>query len=146
MKLFKSLLVMIFIASLSITTSFAITPKECQEKLKSNIPNSPDVEKLRNLTAQEIVECGSSSFSKTQVLSPLNIFQIIINAIAALTFGLAVIAALVAVIKIATSIGDKTKFQEGLTLLKNAGIGFVLILTAYTVFTALINTLGFTLP
>jgi hypothetical protein len=146
MRLIKSLIIMIFIASLSVTTSFALTAAECQNLLKSNNPNSPDVTKLKNLTPQQIVECGSSSFSKSQTLSPLSIFQIIINAVAALTFGLAIIATLVAVIKIATSIGDKAKFQEGLTLLKNAGIAFVLILTSYTIFTALINTFGFTLP
>lgn len=139
-------LILPVIASLFITTSFALTPQECGKMLEMfNNRNVPNIVKLKNLTPSEIVECSSSSYSKQQVLSPLNIFQIIINALAALTFGLAIIAIAVSVIKIATSIGDKTKFNEGVSLLKNAALAIVLVFVCYSILSALLKTFGFEL-
>lgn len=133
----------IFLASLSFQIGFALTPQECDNLLKSG--NDIDPRKVGSLTTQQILDCASPSAAKTQILSPLSIFQLIINAISLLAFGLAVLALIVSVIQIATSAGDKDKFKEAIGLAKNAGLAIILTMTAYGILYLILNTFGFSL-
>jgi hypothetical protein len=133
-----------FIASLSFMTGFALTIQECDNLLK-NRSGEIDPLKVGSLNVAQIIDCASPDAAKTQPLSPLSIFQIIINSVAVLAFGLAILAIVVSAIKVATSAGDKAKFQEGITLLKNAGVAVILTLTAYTILYIILNTFGFTI-
>ena len=100
----------IFLASLSFKIGFAITPQECDNLLKDTT-NNIDPRKIGSLTTQQIIDCASASAAKTHVLSPLDIFQLIINAVAALAFGLGVLALIISALQMATSAGDKDKFK-----------------------------------
>ena len=131
----------IFLASLSFQIGFAITPQECDNFLKNG--SQVDPLKIGSLTTQQILDCASPSAAKTQILSPLSIFQLIINAISLLAFGLAVLALIVSVIQIATSAGDKDKFKEAIGLAKNAGLAIILTMTAYGILYLILNTFGF---
>lgn len=133
----------IFLASLSFKIGFAITPQECDNLLKdgSNI----DPRKIGSLTTQQIIDCASASAAKTEILSPLDIFQLIINAVAALAFGLGVLALIISALQMATSAGDKDKFKEALTLAKNAGLAIILTMTAYGILYLILNTFGFSI-
>jgi hypothetical protein len=133
----------IFLASLSFQIGFAITPQECDNFLKNG--SQVDPLKIGSLTTQQILDCASPSAAKTQILSPLSIFQLIINAISLLAFGLAVLALIVSVIQIATSAGDKDKFKEAIGLAKNAGLAIILTMTAYGILYLILNTFGFSL-
>jgi hypothetical protein len=133
-----------FIASLSFMTGFALTIQECDNLLK-NRSGEIDPLKVGSLSLPQIIDCASPDAAKTEPLSPLSIFQIIINSVAVLAFGLAILAIVVSAIKVATSAGDKAKFQEGITLLKNAGVAVILTLTAYTILYIILNTFGFTI-
>jgi hypothetical protein len=133
----------IFLASLSFQIGFALTPQECDNLLKNG--SQVDPLKIGSLTTQQILDCASPSAAKTQILSPLSIFQLIINAISLLAFGLAVLALIVSVIQIATSAGDKDKFKEAIGLAKNAGLAIILTMTAYGILYLILNTFGFSL-
>jgi hypothetical protein len=137
------LFLVLFISSLSLQTGFALTTQTCEGLLKQGGKVNPLL--ASSLTVDQIIGCASPSAAKTQPLSPLVIFQLIINAIAVLAFGLAVLALIVASIKMATSAGDKNKFGEGVTLAKNAGLALVLVLTAYTLVYLVLNSFGFNL-
>ncbi len=134
----------IFLASLSFKIGFAITPQECDNLLKDTT-NNIDPRKIGSLTTQQIIDCASASAAKTQVLSPLDIFQLIINAVAALAFGLGVLALIISALQMATSAGDKDKFKEALTLAKNAGLAIILTMTAYGILYLILNTFGFSI-
>lgn len=134
----------IFLASLSFKIGFAITPQECDNLLKDTT-NNIDPRKIGSLTTQQIIDCASASAAKTQVISPLDIFQLIINAIAALSFGLGVLALIISALQMATSAGDKDKFKEALTLAKNAGLAIILTMTAYGILYLILNTFGFSI-
>jgi len=134
----------IFLASLSFKMGFAITPQECDNLLKDTT-NNIDPRKIGSLTTQQIIDCASASAAKTQVLSPLDIFQLIINAVAALAFGLGVLALIISALQMATSAGDKDKFKEALTLAKNAGLAIILTMTAYGILYLILNTFGFSI-
>lgn len=137
------ILISIFIASLLLQVGFALTVQECNDLLKTS--GKVDPSKTGNLTPQQIIDCATPDAAKTQEIAPLNIFQIIINAITVLTFGLAVLALIVSAIYIATSAGDKEKYNEGITLAKNAGLAIIIAITAYTILNVVLNTLGFTI-
>jgi methionine aminopeptidase len=143
----KIILGIIFLASLSFQTGFAASPtynaEYCDSLIKSGTQNDP--RKIASISIEDIVGCGSPAAAKTEELSPLDIFQIIINAVAVLSFALGVLALVVSAIQIATSAGDKDKFKEALTLAKNAGLALILAMTAYGLLYLIINTFGFTL-
>lgn len=134
----------IFLASLSFKIGFAITPQECDNLLKDTT-NNIDPRKIGSLTTQQIIDCASASAAKTEILSPLDIFQLIINAVAALAFGLGVLALIISALQMATSAGDKDKFKEALTLAKNAGLAIILTMTAYGILYLILNTFGFSI-
>jgi len=133
----------IFLASLSFKIGFAITPQECDTLLKDG--SNVDPRKIGSLTTQQIIDCASPSAANTEILSPLDIFQLIINAIAVLAFALGVLALVVSALQMATSAGDKDKFKEALTLAKNAALAIILTMTAYGILYLILNTFGFSI-
>lgn len=139
--------ILITITSLYLSTSsvFAATASECAD-LTKNSSGKVDIWELGNLTNFELlIECASPDAAKTQSLSPLDIFQLIIGAIAYLAFALSILAGLVGIIQIATSMGDKTKFQNATTLTKNAALAFIISLSAYAILNLVLNQIGFNL-
>jgi len=143
LKIFFFLLLTLYTIS-AIDVLAKLTPKECNALLNQTAENQ--ILELRTLPTEDLIECGTADPAKTQALSPLNIFQIITNAIAGLAFGLAIVAITVSIIKIATSAGDKSKFGEGTTLLKNALLAILITLSLYAILNATLNTFGFNLP
>lgn len=140
--------IIIFLASLClINTSFAfaLTPAECNAKLK-NAQGNADALKIISMSIEDIIDCGSPVGVKTQKLSPLDIFQLITNAISYLAYALSIIAATVGILQLATSAGDKTKFQEATSLLKNAALAFIVTFTLYSILTIFLKLFGFQTP
>jgi hypothetical protein len=143
-KFYIYFFILIVSASLSSQIGFALTTQECNELLKEG--DAVQVSKLRGIPYQDLIECASPSAAKTEPLSPYRIFVLITNSIAGLATALAILAFVVATIKMATSAGDKTKFQEGTNLARNAGIAIALTLTFYSILNIILNQIGFSQP
>jgi hypothetical protein len=143
-KFYIYFFILIVSASLSSQIGFALTTQECNELLKEG--DAVQVSKLRGIPYQDLIECASPSAAKTEPLSPYRIFVIITNSVASLAVALAILAFVVATIKMATSAGDKTKFQEGINLARNSGIAIALALTFYSILTIVLNQIGFEEP
>lgn len=126
------------------------TTEYCNNLLKrsSNSSYNPsesyvDVTKLGSLPLADIIKCGSPLAAKTQEISPIAIFQLIISTVTILVMGLSVVFLIIAGILIATSTGEKTKFQEGVELAKNSALAFVLTFLAYNILSYVLGILGF---
>jgi len=140
--------ILIAISSLYFSTSsiFAASVTDCSN-LTKNSAGKVDIWQLKNVSNFGLlIECASPDAAKTQSLSPINIFQLIITAIAYLAFALSILAGLVAIIQMATSVGDKTKFQNAITLAQNAALAFIISITAYAILNLIFNQIGFNLP
>lgn len=133
-----------------VSTAFASTASECDTYLKDTKTGLINIwrlsERESGASVDQLIECASPEAAKTEPLSPLRIFQIIIDAIAYLAFALSILAALVAIIQIATSAGDKTKFQSATGLLKNAALAFVISISAYAILFVILSQIGFEVP
>ena len=125
--------------------SFAAkTAEDCNDLLLNG--SYPDILLLKDKSYSDYVNCATPDQSISQSLSPLDIFQLITNAISYLAYGLSIVAAVVAIIQIVTSAGDKTKFQNATDLLKNAALAFIITLCVYSFLTMTLKLLGFDIP
>jgi hypothetical protein len=149
MKKLGILIATIFIFT-NLFVAIASTASECDSYLKDTRTGLVNIWRLaerdRGEGVNQLIECASPEAAKTEPLSPLRIFQIIIDAIAYLAFALSIIAAIVAIIQIATSAGDKTKFQAATDLLKNSALAFIISISAYSILFIFLTQIGFNLP
>ena len=131
-------------------TASASTATTCDSYLKDPQTGLVNIWRLSTRDSgskvDELIECASPEAAKTEPISPLRIFQIIIDAVAYLAFALSIIAAIVAIIQIATSAGDKTKFQNATDLLKNAALAFIISISAYAILFIILTQIGFEVP
>lgn len=136
-------------ANLLATVGFAAAPdstaSECDKLLYDSASDSYNIWKLQDKSFNDIAKCATPSAAKTQALSPLQILQIIIDAMNVLATLLAILGIVIGAIKMATSAGDKGKFESGKSLIVNSFIAIAITLTAYQLLSYATSLIGLNL-
>lgn len=139
-----SILGIILSTNLLATVGFAASSvSECDRLLYDSASDSYSIWKLQDKSFSDIVGCATPSAAKTQALSPLQIIQIIIDAMIFLASLLSFLGIVVGAINMATSAGEKAKFESGKSLIVNSFIALAISLTAYQILSIATNLLGF---
>lgn len=99
---------------------------------------------LGQLDPKDIIECGLDPTKyKSGSMSPYEIIQFITTQIAFIAYLLCIIGFLVGAINLITSAGDKTKAQNGKTIMTNSIIGLVIVVLVQNILLIVLNIFGF---
>lgn len=146
-KVFAFFLGIFISTNLLATVGFAATPSEirsaCDELIYDSASDSYSIWKLQDKSFADIVDCATPGAVKTQALSPLQILQVIIDAVVVLATLLSILGIVIGAINMATSAGEKPKFESGKSLIVNSFIALAITLTAYQILNLFINLIGF---
>lgn len=148
-KVFAFFLGIFISANLLATVGFAATNpssstmSSCDQLLYDSKSGSYSIWKLQDKNFSDIVDCATPGAVKTQALSPLQILQVIIDAVVVLATLLSILGIVLGAINMATSSGEKAKFESGKSLIVNSFIALAITLTAYQILNLFINLIGF---
>jgi hypothetical protein len=124
-------------------TSLLLTAGLFSRKALAACPTGRTVTDLKNSTFSDLVDCAVPTAARTTALSPYGILVLVINFIAGIAIALSVLGIVLGLLWIATSAGDKTKYQNATNTLKNSVIALVVTILAERILKLLLTQFGF---
>jgi hypothetical protein len=106
-------------------------------------PSGRLISDIKNASFSTLVECAVPSAARTAAISPYGIIVLVINFISGIAIALSVLGIVLGLLWIATSAGDKTKYQNATGTLKNSVIALIVIILANRILTLLLSQFGF---
>jgi hypothetical protein len=134
-------LVTLITASLLSPAGFAAkTVAECNA-----LTGSGGIYNLKNASFSDLIDCATPQQAQNAPISPMGIISLIITFIGGIAILLSILGIILGILWMATSSGDKTKYENATAILKNSVIALIIIITANQILALLLNQFGFTL-
>ena len=100
---------------------------------------------LQYSSFSDLVKCAVPDAARTVAISPYGILVLVINFIAIIAVALSVLGIVLGLLWIATSAGNKTKYEEATKTLKNSVIALIVTILAERILKLLLTQFGFPL-
>jgi hypothetical protein len=127
-----------------VLTSLLLTAGLFSKKaLAAACPSGRLITDIKDASFSTLVDCAVPSAARTASISPYGIIVLVINFISGIAIALSVLGIVLSLIWIATSAGDKTKYQNAIQTLKNSVIALVVIILANRILTLFLTQFGF---
>lgn len=124
-------------------TSLLLTAGLFSKKALAACPSGRLISDIKDASFSTLVDCAVPSAARTAAISPYGIIVLVINFISGIAIALSVLGIILGLLWIATSAGDKTKYQNATSTLKNSVVALIITILANRILTLFLTQFGF---